>query len=276
MECSERSQQPTSDNGARYNIEQILGVVKAAENCRSPLIIQVFPWQITFSDGLLVHTASLVAKAATVPVSIHLDHCQHEDMVKHAADNLPFDSIMIDMSHYERAENIAKTQALVAYCHEHGITTEAEPGRIEGGEDGIADTADMTGMLTTPDEVADFVGAGVDFLAPAFGNVHGEYGPRGPQLDLNRLDSISHQCKRRNVRVVVHGTNDWKEDMMQDVIRRGVSKINVNKLVLNDYNNYLKDAAPTTTITKLMEGGVDKVVGLTEDWMRKCGSAGRA
>lgn len=88
-------------------------------------------------------------------------------MVKHAADKLPFDSIMIDMSHYEKVENIQRTKELVAYCHERGITTEAEPGRIEGGEDGIADTADLSGMLTTPEEVADFVDAGVDFLAPA-------------------------------------------------------------------------------------------------------------
>lgn len=63
---------------------------------------------------------------------------------------------------------------------------------------------------------------------------------------------------------------------MQDIIKRGVSKINVNKLVLDDYNNHLKAEAPTATITKLMEDGVDKVVSLTEDWMRKCGSAGRA
>lgn len=223
-----------------------------------------------------MHTAALAAKAATVPVSIHLDHCQDEDMVRHAADHLPFDSIMVDMSHHEKAENIAKTKALVSYCHERGISTEAEPGRIEGGEDGIADTADLSGMLTTPEEVNDFIDTGVDFLAPAFGNVHGEYGPRGPQLDHERLEAIYSQCKQRDVRVVVHGTNDWKEDMMQEVINRGVSKINVNKLVLDDYNKYLKEAASNTTITKLMEGGVDKVVGLTEEWMRNCGSAGRA
>lgn len=73
-------------------------------------------------------------------------------MVRHAADALPFHSIMVDMSHYEKAENLAKTKELVAYCHERGIATEAEPGRIEGGEDGIADTDDLAGMLTTPEE----------------------------------------------------------------------------------------------------------------------------
>lgn len=197
-------------------------------------------------------------------------------MVRHAADHLPFDSIMVDMSHHEKAENIAKTKELVAYCHERGIATEAEPGRIEGGEDGIADTADLAGMMTTPDEVDDFVAAGVDFLAPAFGNVHGDYGPAGPQLDYERLDQICALCKEKGVRIVVHGTNDWGEEMMQRVIKPGVSKINVNKLVLDDYNDYLKEAASTTSITKLMEGGAEKVAALTELWMRRCGSAGRS
>lgn len=160
--------------------------MRAAEQKRSPLIIQVFPWAITFSNGLLIRAAADAASRASVPIAIHLDHAQDEALIRHAADTLPFDSIMVDMSHHEKAENLAKTKELVAYCHERGISTEAEPGRIEGGEDGIADTADLEGVMTTPEEVEEFVDTGVDFLAPAFGNVHGEYGSRGPQLDFDR------------------------------------------------------------------------------------------
>lgn len=169
-----------------YNIEHILAFIAAAEAKRSPLIIQVFPWAITFSNGLLVHAAALAASKATVPVAIHLDHAQDEAMIRLAADTLPFDSIMVDMSHYEMDENLAKTKVLVEYCHERGISTEAEPGRIEGGEDGIADNADLEGALTTPEQVEDFIATGIDFLAPAFGNVHGEYGKRGPVLEWDR------------------------------------------------------------------------------------------
>lgn len=173
------------DRGS-YNIEHIIAFVRAAEQKRSPLIIQVFPWAITFSDGLLVRAAADAATRSTVPIAIHLDHAQDEAMIRHAAENLPFDSIMVDMSHHEKAENLAKTKELVEYCHERGIATEAEPGRIEGGEDGISDTLDLSGLLTTAEEAMDFIGTGVDFLAPAFGNVHGEYGSRGPQLDYQR------------------------------------------------------------------------------------------
>jgi fructose-bisphosphate aldolase, class II len=170
-----------------YNLEHVLAFIRAAESKRSPLIIQVFPWAITFSSGLLVHLAAHAARTASVPVAIHLDHAQDEAMIRQAADELPFDSIMVDMSHYEMEENLAKTKILVEYCHARGVATEAEPGRIEGGEDGIADTADLEGKLTTKDQVHEFIATGIDFLAPAFGNVHGEYGKRGPVLEYDRF-----------------------------------------------------------------------------------------
>lgn len=90
------------------------------------------------------------------------------------------------MSHYEWEENLRRTEELVKYCNERQISTEAEPGRIEGGEDGIADTLDLEGKLTTSEQVDEFVATGIDFLAPAFGNVHGEYGSRGPILEYDR------------------------------------------------------------------------------------------
>ena len=45
---------------------------------------------------------------------------------------------MVDMSHYEKEENLQLTKELTEYCHARGIITEAEPGRINGGEDGVA------------------------------------------------------------------------------------------------------------------------------------------
>ena len=119
-------------------------------------------------------------------IVLHMDHAQDYDLIKTSADELPFDSIMVDMSHYEKEDNLLKTRKLVAYCQQKGIATEAEPGRIEGGEDGALDTAALEGSKTTPEEVEAFIATGVDALAPAFGNCHGEYDSRGPQLDFAR------------------------------------------------------------------------------------------
>lgn len=180
-----------------YNIEQILGLVRAACVARSPLIIQFFPWAVEVSNGLLVRTAADAAKRADVPISIHMDHAQSENIIKLSSDTLPFDSIMVDMSHYEKATNLKKTRELVEYCNQHQIATEAEPGRIEGGEDGVMDTAGLEACMTTSEEIEEFVGTGVDALAPAFGNVHGEYGPQGPQLDFDRY--FYSQARRASV-----------------------------------------------------------------------------
>ncbi|KAI6784001.1 tagatose 1 [Emericellopsis cladophorae] len=258
-----------------YNIENILSFIQAAEAKRSPLIIQLFPWAITFSNGLLVHAAAHAARHANVPVSVHLDHAQDEAMIRHAADHLPLDSIMVDMSHYEMDENLARTRVLVQYCHDRGIATEAEPGRIEGGEDGIADTADLEGALTTAEQVEDFIATGIDFLAPAFGNVHGEYGKRGPVLDWDRIDMIRRAANGR-VRIALHGTNDFPEDVMKRCIASGVAKVNVNKLVLDDYLVHVKEKAAKLSLTQFMEGGVTEGRRLTEWQMDVCGSTGRA
>jgi fructose-bisphosphate aldolase class II len=78
------------------------------------------------------------------------------------------------------------------------------------------------------------------------------------------------------MRIAMHGTNGFPEDIMKDCIRRGVSKVNVNKLVLDDALEYLKANASSTTLTKLMEVGVEKAQKLTEWQMDVCGSTGKA
>ena len=152
-------------------------------------MILLFPWALHYASRHLVAFAASVAHSASVPIAVHLDHAASPDDIRFAAEVGPekgFDSIMVDMSHYEKAENLRLTKELTVYCHERGIAVEAEPGRIEGGEDGLKGTEDLEGMMTTPEEVEEFVGTGIDFLAPAFGNVHGEYGPGGVQLEFDR------------------------------------------------------------------------------------------
>lgn len=175
-----------------YNMETIIASIKAAEAKNAPLQILLFPWALKYSP-LLVDFAAHASRKAKVKVTVHMDHAQEPAIIEQAAqilaeDGTPaFDSIMVDMSHYEKEENLSKTKEMVALCHSKGIATEAEPGRIEGGEDGVKDTAELEGMMTTAEEVDDFVSTGIDFLAPAFGNVHGDYhGVENIHLDYDR------------------------------------------------------------------------------------------
>jgi fructose-bisphosphate aldolase class II len=174
----------------KYNLETITAVVRAAERKRSPAQILLFPWALHYSP-LLIHLAHAACSTASVPIVLHMDHAQSEDEILKAADMGLFDSIMVDMSHYEKEENLEKTKRLTKILQEKGIAVEAECGRINGGEDGVKDTGDLEGLLTSPEEALEFVDTGVDFLAPAFGNVHGNYGGvENIKLDFDRW--VSH------------------------------------------------------------------------------------
>ncbi|KXT09237.1 hypothetical protein AC579_6780 [Pseudocercospora musae] len=264
-----------------YNLETIVAVIRAAEKKRSPVQILLFPWALLYSP-LFIDLAANAARKAKVPVTVHMDHAQDPEIIKQAsqikaADGTPaFDSIMVDMSHYEKEENLAKTKELVALCHSRGISTEAEPGRIEGGEDGVKDTAELEGMMTTEEEVDDFIATGIDFLAPAFGNVHGDYhGVENIHLDFDRLETIQKKAAGR-VQIVLHGTNEFPVDIMAKCIDRGVTRINVNKLVLEKYNGYVAENTGKVPLTQLMEKGTDLIQELTEKWMDAIGSSGKA
>ncbi|PNS16685.1 fructose-bisphosphate aldolase 1 [Sphaceloma murrayae] len=264
-----------------YNMETIVGAIAAAEAKKAPLQILLFPWALKYSP-LFVDFAAHAARKAKVPVTIHMDHAQDPEVIKVASqikaeDGTPaFDSIMVDMSHYEKEENLAKTKELVALCHSRGIATEAEPGRIEGGEDGVKDTAELEGMMTTPEEVEDFIATGIDFLAPAFGNVHGDYhGVENIHLDYDRLADIQKRVNGR-VQIALHGTNEFIPEILNKCIERGVTRVNVNKMVLSDYFEYTNKNTGKVPLTELLETGTQLIQKQCEGWMDAIGCSGKA
>lgn len=94
-------------------------------------------------------------------------------------------------------------------------------------------------------------------------------------LDSNRMDALVAAVQGK-VRIALHGTNGFKPELVQQLVAAGVSKINVNKLVLDDYLDHLAATAGKVPQTVLMEQGTEKVISLTAEWMRHCGSAGKA
>ncbi|KAI9685105.1 MAG: hypothetical protein M1820_010841 [Bogoriella megaspora] len=258
-----------------YNTEGIIASIRAAEAKKSPIIILLFPWAIQYADGLLVHLAAEACRNAKVPATLHLDHAQTPEIVRRAADLGGFDSIMVDMSHYEKEENLRLTKELTAYCHERGIATEAEPGRIEGGEDGVGDTVDLEGLLTTPEESEEFVETGIDWLAPAFGNVHGNYGPRGIQLEYDRLDAICRKVGDR-VRIVLHGADPFSPEIFQKCVGHGISKININKPLNVPCQKVWQEKAGKAPFTSVIEEATLAMQRSVEGVIDKIGSAGKA
>ncbi|CZT06761.1 hypothetical protein WAI453_012928 [Rhynchosporium graminicola] len=257
-----------------YNLETITAVVRAAEKKKSPAQILLFPWALHYSP-LLIHLAAAACATAKVPIVLHMDHAQSEEEII-AASEYPFDSIMVDMSHYEKEDNLEKTERITKMLHAKGIATEAEPGRINGGEDGIADTGDLAGMLTDEVEARRFVDTGIDFLAPAFGNVHGNYGGvENIKLDYQRLDKIREAIKGKAT-LVLHGTNTFPDATMQGCIKGGMTRCNVNELVLSNYNKFVAENTGKIPLTELMGKGTDLIQELIEYQMDVMGSTGKA
>jgi fructose-bisphosphate aldolase, class II len=260
-----------------YNLEAVIATVRAAEAKRSPALIQLFPWSIEFADGLLLHAAAEAADKATVPIGVHMDHAQKPHIIRRSADLGGYDGIMVDMSHYERDENMKLSKELVAYCNSRGIITECEPGRINGSEDGIQDTAGMEEILTSPEQAEEFVALGIDWLAPAFGNIHGPYPAKGPQLDFPRLKKIHDQVGDR-VRLVLHGAHEdyFKEELLKKCISYGMCKVNVNGPVAAAWTKVqgeLTGKVPLTEVIERQTDAMQKVVEYHMDWLMSSGKA---
>ncbi|KEY72944.1 hypothetical protein S7711_07907 [Stachybotrys chartarum IBT 7711] len=258
-----------------YNIEHLTALVRAAEAKRSPLLILLFPATVK-QLPTLGHAVKKAVETATVPLALHLDHAQDEAQIREiaGASDCPFDSIMVDMSHYEHEENLQKTKVLTKVCQDRGIAVEAESGRINGYEDGIADTGALEAIMTSPEEVEDFLSTGIDLLAPSIGNIHGDYGPKGPLLDYDRLEKIKRQINGR-VPIALHGTNDFTPEILTRCIQAGAVKLNVNKLLLEVWNVHLAENA-TKPLMGLMDEGMDVLQAEVERWMDICGSSGKA
>lgn len=255
-------------------------------------MIMLFPHAIEKYGSLLVNLAAEACRDARVPVALHLDHVQDEKMVERTA-NMAFDSIMVDMSHYELEENLEKTRRLVEYCHERGIAVEAEAGRIEGGEDGLMDTGDLESILTAPALAQRFVDTGIDFLAPCIGNAHGVSVENMRPYDYERsvqpyrlpqmirLRILTLEPRLANIfkagagktPLVLHGTTTDVE--VRNSIRYGVAKVNLNRQ-LELWNEQLKSKSDFLPVTALMDEEIDVAVKEIERLCDVCGSTGKA
>ncbi|KAF4508970.1 hypothetical protein G6O67_005286 [Ophiocordyceps sinensis] len=236
----------------------VLAVIDAAERCRSPAIIQLFPWTLHFQGPAFVKYVAEVSHSATVPISVHLDHClepQDADLALECA----FDSIMVDGSMFDTEGNIRYVKSVVERAKERGMTIEAELGRIEGGEDGIP-FLELESLMTDAEYAAQFVAeTGVHFLAPSFGNVHGPYPPGGAEKywQMERLEDIYEKVGDKTP-LVLHGTHPLADNMVRAARARGVIKINQNRNVRLGYHKYVEENCAKAELTELQTRGVEE------------------
>ena len=200
-----------------YNMETVMGVIQAAEEQRSPVIIQFYSRLATtgFSDYL----APIILKAAekaTVPVCMHLDHGAGYEAAAVALKN-GATGIMVDFSKLPMEENIEKTKKAVDIFSFMGIGVEGEIGHIGAAADGVPTD------YTTVEEAKDYVSkTGVSALAIAVGTAHGRY-KQAPVLQIERIKEIKDEVK---IPLVLHGGSGVPDEQIRMAVQAGIRKIN--------------------------------------------------
>jgi ketose-bisphosphate aldolase len=265
------------------NLIQMEAVVDTACQLEAPVIVQTSVTPARFlRPEVLAAACSALSDAASVPVCLHLDHCDDVDLCKRAAD-AGYTNIMIDGSKLDFEDNVATTREVVDYCHNLGdITVEGELGTVSGVEDQIR-VAEDEAELCDPDKTAEFVErTGVDLFAPAIGTAHGVYKTENPKIDFDRFAKIQQVLngERFAAPLIVHGGTGLKEDVVRRLVELGGAKFNVS----TDLKHALIDATYDYISAHRDEynpGRVDKAVRTAicdriRYWIELLGSAGKA
>ena len=257
------------------NMEMVQAVVAAAEELKSPVIMQTTPSTIKYASPEMCYAnVAAAANNASVPVVMHLDHGSSFELAVHAF-RAGYTSIMIDGSHSVFEENIAITKSVVDVCHAGNVPVEAELGKVGGKEDDL--DGGNGGGYTVPSEAVEFVEkTGIDSLAVAIGTAHGVY--KGtPKLDVERLSEIREVV---SIPLVLHGTSGVPDEAVKECIRRGICKVNYATDLRIAFSNGVKEylaANPDAFDPKKYNAvGREKVKEYVMSKMLVCGSNGRA
>ena len=217
-------------------IEHAEAIVAGAEAAGAPVVLQISENCAAWHGALepIARACLAVARAAAVPVAVHLDHASGAELVR-AASAFGLGSVMYDASRLPYADNVRVTAEVAAWCHDRGIWVEAELGEV-GGKDGVHSPV----ARTDPDQAAGFVAAtGVDALAVAVGSSHAML-TKDAVLDLGLIARLRRAV---GVPLVLHGSSGVPDDDLAAAIRAGLTKINIatqlNKVFTAAVRDYL-------------------------------------
>lgn len=216
-----------------------MGIMDLCEETNSPVIIEIHPLELDFVGEDFMESVKMRAMKSSVPVCIHLDHCNDFGKIIHAI-QCGFTSVMFDGAELPFEENIAGAKKVVEAAHSVNVSVEAElgtigstnPDEIEGGAAQI--------IYTNPEDAKKFVEAtGIDTLAIAIGTSHGLY-PAGmkPELKLDLLQEIEAKV---DIPLVLHGGSNNRDDEIGKSVLLGINKINIASDIKTAYFNKMRD-----------------------------------
>ena len=222
------------------NMEMVKGAIRAAEELNTPIILQIAEVRLKNSPLHLMGPLMVqAAKEAMVDVAVHLDHGLTFETVDKALE-LGFTSVMLDASTLPFEENIAKVKTVVEKARKYGATVEAELGLVGGSEDGSCDHGIR---CTDPDDAVVYAReTGIDALAVAIGNAHGNY-PVAPTLAFDVLEKIHEKV---DIPLVLHGGSGITDKDFQRAISLGIRKVNIATASFNSLTAHVEKYMAST------------------------------
>lgn len=260
------------------NIEITKAIIETAEKLKSPVIVETSEGEMNFVDAKIIAAeVKELAKRASIPVVLHLDHGKSFESVREAV-KAGYTSVHIDGSSLNFDENVALTKAVKEFAKNNDVAVEGEIGHVSGKSSynknqkiKIKDD-----NLTDPQEAAEFAKkTKVDILAVSIGNIHGIYRDN-PQLDFKRLQEIAELVK---VPFSLHGGSGIPKNQIRKAIEMGIVKVNVNtelrvafkEGLLHEFEVHPDEVVPY----KYLPTGKEAVAKVVENKIRLFGSAGR-
>ncbi len=231
LQMAERGHYAVGSFAPRYTA-MIRAVLRGGQKAASPLIVQISHrelarYGITPAEFADEFYAGVKDEKSTVPLVLHLDHTKEFSAIQEAIE-AKFTSVMIDASDQPLEENIAISKAAAEYAHGHGVSIEAELGRIGRADSEATNDIDDEKAYTDPRQAKRFVDeTRVDALAVSVGTAHGVYMTKQPQVDYERLKAIRALTP---VHLVLHGGSGVPAEMMRRSFQLpggGVCKVNI-------------------------------------------------
>jgi len=235
-----------------HNMEMLPGMIMAAKEMGSPIIIQTSAGTAKYIGyGVIASVCKYMADHEAVDVVLHLDHAAKFDDIRTAID-AGYGSVMFDGSALPFKENIIRTKAVVEYAHKRGVSVEAELGTIGGTEEGVY-VNEKDKVYTDPKAAKEFVEATeIDALAVGVGTNHGQYKSK-TDIKFDLLKEINNTV---DTPLVIHGGTGVKEEDIHQCTNYGVRKFNVGTELLVGWTQEAKKMFGQTKVDSSLRNNI--------------------
>jgi len=215
-----------------FGYEDALAVVRAAERAEHPVLLLVNRDARAALD--VAHWGALlssIASQASVPVGVHLDHCEDMPLIIRAIHS-GFTSVMYDGSKLTLDENIANSKEIVAQAHARNIFVEGEIGFVP-----YDDKGEQSDGFTRPEEARRLhLESGLDWIAVSIGNIHRLVTSKAP-ISFDALAAIESAC---TAPLVIHGATGISDSDFQRLKRTRVAKVNIGTALRQTFGTSLR------------------------------------